>query len=274
MLADWPQNGITANGAEFNYYRTPKTQGITRPALVLQHGFTDNGLCWAPVAEELAAEYDVIMPDARAHGHSARVAAGQDVDQAADLDVLLEALGVKQAVVAGHSMGASIAADLAARFPERVKAIVLEDPPWFLFGPEAAQRPSMADSPVGQMLFEIQDKSLDEVIAKNRKEHPTWPEPYLRAWSEGSKELDLNFLPQLDRPNPWQERVAAIRCPALLITANPGLGGLVTPDVERWVTETNPNFRIVKFPGVGHHVRFAAHSAFMQAFKAFLQDVA
>ena len=112
------------------------------------------------------------------------------------------------------------------------------------------------------------------MIAKNRQEHPTWPEPYLRAWSQGSKELDLNFLPQLDRPSHWQERVAAIRCPALLISANPGLGGIVTPEVERWVSKTNDNFRIINFPGVGHHVRFAAHAAYMQALKAFLLNVA
>jgi hypothetical protein len=31
---------------------------------------------------------------------------------------------------------------------------------------------------------------------------------------------------------------------------------------------------VINFPGVGHHVRFAAHAAFMQAFKAFLLEVA
>ena len=37
---------------------------------MLAHGVTDAGLCWTPVAEALAAEYDAIMVDARGHGHS------------------------------------------------------------------------------------------------------------------------------------------------------------------------------------------------------------
>jgi len=37
---------------------------------VLAHGFSDDGLCWTPVAEKLAADYDVIMVDARGHRRS------------------------------------------------------------------------------------------------------------------------------------------------------------------------------------------------------------
>jgi len=37
---------------------------------VLAHGFSDDGLCWTPVAEKLAADYDVIMVDARSQGRS------------------------------------------------------------------------------------------------------------------------------------------------------------------------------------------------------------
>ena len=38
--------------------------------LLLLHGYTDNGLCWSRVADDLAATYDVIMPDARGHGRT------------------------------------------------------------------------------------------------------------------------------------------------------------------------------------------------------------
>ncbi|MEP7356081.1 MAG: alpha/beta hydrolase [Anaerolineales bacterium] len=278
MLPEWPQNRIAANGAEFNYYRTVGSAGAGKPVLVLQHGLSDTGLCWAPVARELAGEYDIIMPDARGHGHSARVVAGEDVDQAADLAALLGALGVNKALVAGHSLGAQIAADLAARFPERVTAVVLEDPPWFLPRPTpepgAGARAAPARPRFSQWFIEQQAKSLEQVMAECRQEHPTWPEAYVRAWCQGKHELDLNFLPQIERPRDWQGCVPAIRCPALLITAEPEKGGLVTPEVERWVKAANPNFRSINFPGVGHHVRFAMHDRYMQVFKAFLQEMA
>jgi len=38
--------------------------------MILLHGFTDNGLCWARVASMLENDFDIIMPDIRGHGKS------------------------------------------------------------------------------------------------------------------------------------------------------------------------------------------------------------
>jgi len=59
-------------------------------------------------------------------------------------------------------------------------------------------------------------------------------------------------------------------CPVLVITANPDLGGLVTPEIASQAKALNPNLCFVNFPGVGHHVRFAIHEDYMKTFKAFL----
>ncbi len=276
MFADWKQNDIVVRGAHFNYYRAPGLPQSGKPVLVLQHGFSDNGRCWGPVAQELAADYDVILPEARAHGHSARVMPGEDVDQAADLAALLDALGVSTALVGGHSMGAQIAADLAGRFPRLVRAIVLEDPPWFKPNPQAEARPAERpeESSFNQWFISQQQKSLEQIIAECRQQHPTWPEAYARPWCEGKHELDLTYLRRARRPSNWQALVPTIQCPALLITAEPRLGGIVTPEVAQEVTALNPNFRVINFPGAGHHVRFAEHAAYMQALKSYLCEVA
>jgi N-formylmaleamate deformylase len=275
MFPNWDQNCVVANGASFNYYRTPGSKDSGKPVLVLQHGFSDNGLCWGPVAAELAGDFDIIMPDARGHGLSARVARGEKIDQAADLAAVMRALGVQKAVVAGHSMGAQIASALGARFPELATALVLEDPPWFLQGTEAQPGPrgTMEESPMGQWMIGLRAKSLEQIMAECRQEHPTWPEPYVRAWCQGKIELDLNFLAAESRWGGWQAHVPGMKCPVLLVTADPSQGGIVTPEVECMVKDMNPNIRVVNFPGIGHHVRFAVHDAYMQAFKAFLRDV-
>jgi pimeloyl-ACP methyl ester carboxylesterase len=274
MPSTLEQHTISINSANFNYYRTPGTKDSGKPVLVLQHGFSDNGLCWEPVAQELAADYDIIMPDARGHGLSARVARGEKVDQAADLAALIRALSPNQVLVAGHSMGAHIASDLAARFPEMVRAAVLEDPPWFLPPPGAPQpRGSMEESPLGQWMIGLKDKSLEQIMAESRQEHPTWPDSYLRPWCQGKLDLDLNFLAaDTGMGRGWQERVPKIKCPVLLITAEPGLGGIVTPEIAQLAEELNPKFQVVNFPGVGHHVRFAVHDAYIQVIKAFLSQ--
>lgn len=272
MFSNLEQQTVAANGADFNYYRTSGTKDSGKPVLVLQHGFSDNGLCWGPVAQELIADYDIIMPDARGHGLSARVARGEQVDPAADLAALIRALGVANVIAAGHSMGAHIVADLAARFPEMVTAAILEDPPWFLPGSDAPQgrRASMEESPLGQWLIGLKNKSLEQIMAETRQEHPTWPETYVRPWCQGKKELDLNILAAEPSWGNWQERVPKIKCPVLLLTADPSMGGIVTPEVASLAQEMNSNVQVVNFPAVGHHVRFAVHDAYMQVFKNFL----
>ena len=264
---------VAANGADFNYYRTAGAPG-GQPALVLQHGFSDNGLCWAPVAQALAADHDVLMPDARGHGQSARMTPGERADRTADLAGVMRALGIRRAVLAGHSMGAHIVADLAARFPDLAAALILEEPPWRLAPPQAPAAAAPRPDPT-QWFIEQHGKSLEQIMADCRQEHPTWPEPYVRAWSQGKLEMDLNALVWFGRDSDaWRTYVPAIQCPVLLITGDPAQGGIVTPEMARAAQDLNPNIRVRHFPGVGHHVRFAAHAAYMAVFTAFVDEVA
>ncbi len=130
MLPHWTQNDLSVNGAHFHYYRTGRgDEG--KPTLVLAHGFSDNGLCWLRVARDLEGEWDVILPDARAHGLSQRVQPGEKIDMAADLVGLIQALDLHHPVIGGHSMGAGTAAQVEALVPGLPRALILEDPAWF-----------------------------------------------------------------------------------------------------------------------------------------------
>jgi pimeloyl-ACP methyl ester carboxylesterase len=102
MDIDWAQADIEVGGKTLHYYRTG---GKGKPRIVLTHGFTDNGLCWMEVARALEPEWDVIMPDMRGHGLSARVKPGEDVDMPADLAGFIRALRLDKPVLCGHSMG-------------------------------------------------------------------------------------------------------------------------------------------------------------------------
>ena len=64
-MSEWSEGFIKANDLNIHYHRTG---GTGKTPLILLHGVMDNGLCWTPVARDLQAQFDVIMPDARGHG--------------------------------------------------------------------------------------------------------------------------------------------------------------------------------------------------------------
>ncbi len=99
------------------------------PALVLLHGIGGHGLVWEPVARVLATRYRCIAPDARGHGESGWAGPeGYVADlHFADLAVFLDALGIEEAALCGHSMGAATAIQLAACRPERCRAVAVVD---------------------------------------------------------------------------------------------------------------------------------------------------
>ena len=149
MLLHWTQSDLLVDDVRLHYYRTGR--GDKRP-LVLVHGFSDNGLCWTHTARDLESEYDVIMPDMRAHGLSARVQPGEKVDMTADLAGFVRTLGLSRPVIVGHSMGAVITYQMGVRFPELASALVLEDPPWWLSRPvQAPPSNEPAENPMGNI---------------------------------------------------------------------------------------------------------------------------
>ena len=98
------------------------------PAVVLLHGTSANHAVWEPVAEALADTATVIALDQRGHGRSDKPAAGYTgPDFAADVVTVLDALGMSEAIVGGHSLGARNAWLAAAMHPDRVRGVLAVD---------------------------------------------------------------------------------------------------------------------------------------------------
>ncbi len=105
------------------YYRA----GQGEPLLYLHHIAGMQG--WEPAMEELSKRFDVIAPYHPGWGPSGGL---DEVDNGLDLVLhytdFLDAVGVGSAYVLGHSLGAWIAAELAAIMPQRVRRLVLAAP--------------------------------------------------------------------------------------------------------------------------------------------------
>lgn len=104
-------------------------RGAGAPALVLLHHFGGSARSWAPVIDRLGPAHRCIAPDLRGFGRSPPPPDGWTVDAAAD-DVLalIEARGIRDYVLVGHSMGGKVALDLAARRPAGLGGLVLVAP--------------------------------------------------------------------------------------------------------------------------------------------------
>jgi N-formylmaleamate deformylase len=273
MLPYWDQNDITVNGAKLHYYRNKKNAG--KPPLVLAHGFSDDSLCWNLIAADLQPKYDVILPDARGHGMSERVRPGEPVDMTSDLAGFIQGLGLERPIVGGHALGATVALQLSVRYPELVRALFLEEPPWFL--PEGAKiRPldEYKKHPMAGFMKDITTHSTRELIGLCHNEHPNWSELVTLTWCSAKKRLDPDILSIMKvQGTDWLEMVESIACPVLVIAADVEKGGIITPELEARVKKLNNRINFVHIPGAGHYVRFEDQTAYVQALNAFLDTL-
>ncbi len=267
MVSGWNDDSLRLVGVDrLHYYRTG--HGDKRP-LVLLHGFSDSGLCWSRPARDLEAEYDIVMPDMRGHGLSARARPGDQVDMAADVVALIRTLGLERPIVGGHSMGAMVAFEVGTRHPGLVRALVLEDPPWWLDRP--------GSSPA-QWAKELDGKTTEGLMAEIRGEQPSWSDEMVRLWAESKKQLDPGIIDRVvDKVGQagfeWQSAIADLTQPLLLLTGNPDLGALVTPQIAATVRELNPRVTVVNVPSAGHLIRYNDYPAFMDAVRSFLERI-
>jgi N-formylmaleamate deformylase len=271
MYPHWTQNDVLVDGIKIHYTRTGEGN---KPPLLLLHGFSDDGLCWLPVARDLEAQYDLILPDARGHGRSARIQPGEDVNMVADIAGLIRLLGLKLPMIGGHSMGASVTSQVAAEFPGLVGALILEDPGWRVPAPVAEKEPEPPQpNPWIDFLHTAASQSTEAIVAKCRADNPLWQEAELVPWAESKQRFDVHILESTNRNRKeYMDVVKAIQCPTLLITADPSKGAIVTPQMSDEISVLNPLIRVAHMPGVGHSIRRENYAGFMRALRAFLKE--
>ena len=143
------------------------------PALVL-HGLFGSGTNWRTIARRLGSRLECHLVDQRNHGRSPH-ARGMAYPALAD-DVLayLEARGIDQAGLIGHSMGGKSAMTLALTAPERVRWLIVAD---------IAPAPSPSDHrPIVEALRALTLDSLTSRAAADSALAHTFPDPGLRQF--------------------------------------------------------------------------------------------
>jgi len=116
-----PGHVIHVNDIDLHYLDRGKGE-----PLLLVHGF---GVCaadWGSIADALAQNYRLIIPDLRGHGWSTDPAGSFSTLQSSkDIAALLNSLGLRRVRAVGASAGGMVLLHLATREPDRVSSMVL-----------------------------------------------------------------------------------------------------------------------------------------------------
>ncbi len=123
-----------ARGVEFRIVEGPDA-GST---LILLPGMLNLWNDYQRVLPALAARFHVVAMDLRGHGGSEWAADGRYrvVDYSDDVIALIESEHRSPVAISGNSLGGLIALDVAARRPELVRAIAIEDAPLLITEPQ------------------------------------------------------------------------------------------------------------------------------------------
>jgi len=119
---------VTHRMIETNGIRLHVAEQGKGPLIILCHGFPECWYSWRHQLPALAkAGFRAVAPDLRGYGHSDRpeeVEKYTILHDIGDIVGLVGALGVEQAVIAGHDIGAAIAWQAALLRPDRFRGVI------------------------------------------------------------------------------------------------------------------------------------------------------
>lgn len=275
---------LTVNGLRLHYLDWGNAGA---PPVVCVHGYTSSAQAFNALARHLQDRFHVIAPDVRGHGESAWSSPGayQYRDQVADVEELVDRLGLAPFTLIGTSMGGIIAMAYAGAHPERLVRLVIND-----IGPDAEGGSQRITQQVGSRPEEF--ATLDDAMTYRRQ-----MSPIVASRSEADqRELALGVLRQ--RPDGrwvWKMDPAYIQqrvqhgppprpalwpvlqhlpCPTLVVW---GMDSDVLLEAQaRRMVEVLPRGELVAVPDVGHAPTLVEPVALtaLERFLGGLQEVA
>ena len=238
-----------AAGAFMVHARVPRETSAVRPTVVLVHGLGMSSLYMEPLAQRLAAHFDVYAPDLPGFGLSEKPAAVLSVPQLADaLADFLDAAGLARPHFIGNSLGCEILVDLAFRHPHRVERLVLQGPT-----PDPHHRSILAKLILFSATIIFERWSIIGVAVRD----------YVRC---GLRRYVKTFWRMIDYE--MRGKLPRIDAPALVVRGTRDL--IITEAAAQEVADLLANGELVIVKGAAHGMNYSHPDAFAAAILAFL----
>ncbi|WP_298725038.1 alpha/beta hydrolase [uncultured Ferrovibrio sp.] len=232
------------------------------PLLIALHGRSGSARNFAPLAQKLRPDWRVIALDQRGHGWSDH---GEDRSREAfiaDAAVLIRYLNRGPVMLLGHSLGGVNAYQLAARHPDLVRALIIEDIGCRFGEPAPEESWPLRWDTLDQFLAFMQTTpiGMDRLLLDSLVE-------YEDGW--GFRFSDEWYKPvRAALTGDWSDDWAAIRCPILLLHGSKSWA-VTREEIDRMVA-LNPRTELTVFKECGHTPHDEQPDAFATRLKAFL----
>ncbi|MDP4149597.1 MAG: alpha/beta hydrolase [Bacteroidota bacterium] len=173
------------HGLSHLFYRV-EGKATNEPPLLLIHGFAEDGRIWDGQVAALQDLCQVIIPDLPGSGRSSALRGETSMEEMAEsIAALLDAEGIKQAVVVGHSMGGYISLAFAEKYPGRLSALGLFHSTAFADSEEKKALRRKSNEFIGKHGAApfIQQSTPNLFAEDSREQHPEWVEKVISSYS-------------------------------------------------------------------------------------------
>jgi len=272
LASSFPPIGsfVGPEGERAHFVDIKMAPGRSGPTILFLHGASGNlNDQMVPFAPALRDNARLIFVDRPGHGYSDRVGAETPAQQAERYKILLDDLGVEEATIVGHSLGAASAAAFAVLYPERTKGLVLLAPATHSWPTGVSWYYDLAAMPVvGQIFTEtvLVPAGLQTLASATKSvfDPQSPPEDYLDQAA-----ISLVFQPRVFRNNArdvvglnefvqkFSSRYKEITAPTIVITGDADdvvLASIHSVGLERDI----PGAELIVLPGIGHKPEYAA----------------
>ena len=270
---------FVANAVKLNYLDCGESSA---EPLVMLHGGAWRWQEYLSLIPSLAERWHTYALDLRGNGRSGWVPGTYRLEDFVEDNAQFLSRLNGPAVLVGHSLGGVIALMLAARYPERVKALIIEDVPLTL---DNYRRVIHSSRDMFGLWLNLKsgaqsEQALALALANAYKDYPGVTSTWILFFAGCLWQLDPTFFNALlhdfegfTAGYDYQRILGTITCPVLFLRGETKLGAVMTDEEVSWLQKNFSNVKCALIPGVGHLLHLEEHgqTAVRDAMVAFLE---